>query len=180
MRLTEPRVPPLRDDELSSEQRELLSAGRTGSMNIFRTLVRHPDLYKSWMRFGAHVLTHSTLGAREREIAILRIGHLCEAPYELHQHTAIGKRAGLTDDELTRIAEGPDAPAWSALDRAVVQAADDLHRDKMLSDATYRALSEHYDEKQLIDLIFCIGQYTLVCMALNSLGVQIEREGESR
>ena len=178
MRLTEPRVPPLRDDELSSEQRELLSAGRTGTMNIFRTLVRHPALYKSWMRFGAHVLTQSTLGAREREIAILRIGHLCDAPYELHQHTEIGRRVGLTGTELAQIQVGPDAPAWSPLDRAIVQAADDLHRDHMLSDATYRALSAHYDTKQLLDLIFTVGQYTLVCMALNSLGVQIERAGD--
>jgi 4-carboxymuconolactone decarboxylase len=175
MRMSTPRVPPLTDAELDDEQRELLAQGRSGQMNIFRTLVRHPDLYKSWMRFGHHVLVKSTLDAREREILILRIGHLCDSGYEFHQHTVIGKRVGLTDAEIAQIKAGPSAPAWSAFDRALGQAADELHEDACLSDATWQALSARYDTRQMLDLIFTVGQYNLVSMALNSLGVQIEQ-----
>jgi len=175
MRLDQPRVPPLGDDELSDEQRELLSRGNTGRMNIFRTLARHPDLYKSWMPFGTYLLTKSALPAREREILILRAGHLCKAGYEVHQHARIGKRAGLSDEDLARIAEGAEAAGLATFERTLVQAADELVRDHFLSDATYGALRERYDEKQLLEVIFTVGQYTLVSMALNSLGVQIER-----
>ncbi|MET0341444.1 MAG: carboxymuconolactone decarboxylase family protein [Polyangiales bacterium] len=177
--MSRPRVAPLTDDELSEEQRALLAQGRTGQMNIFRTLVRYPELYRSWMRFGSHVLGKSTLDARAREILILRIGHLCDSGYEFHQHTRIGKLAGLSDREITAIKEGPEADGWSDFDRTLLRATDELHRDACLSDSTWQALSARYGTEQLLDLIFTVGQYTLVSMALNSLGVQIERpEGE--
>jgi alkylhydroperoxidase family enzyme len=176
MRLDKPRLSPLADEEWTDEQRELLTRGKsTRVINIFRTLVRHPALYKSWMPFGSY-LFKSTLDAREREILILRVGVLCDAGYEFHQHVAIGKRVGLTDAEIEQIRRGPSAAEWAPFDRVLVQATDELVQDKFISDRTWAALREKYDEKQILDLIFTVGQYTLVSMALNSLGVQIERE----
>src|SRR5882757_2018434 len=134
MRMTEPRVAPLQDDELTAEQRELLSRGNLARLNIFRTLVRHPELFRRWVAFGGHILTQSTLAPRDRELVILRTGHLCDAGYEVHQHTAIGKTVGLTDDEIARIKVGPGASEWSAEDRALLTAADELHADQCLSD----------------------------------------------
>lgn len=177
MRLSEPRVAPLRDEEATGEAKEMLDTMRGGPMgvlNIFRTLARHPRLMKRWMVFGNHVLSKSTLGAREREIAILRVGFLCRSAYEWTQHVAIGKQSGLSDDEIRMICEGPDAPGWSALDAAILRATDELHDDAMISDPTWKALSEHYDTQQMMDLIFAVGQYHTVSMALNSLGVQTE------
>jgi 4-carboxymuconolactone decarboxylase len=176
MRLTEPRVAPLRDDELSDEQRELLARGNVARLNIFRTLVRYPELYRKWGAFGAHLLGKSTLPVRERELVILRTGHLCDAEYEFYQHTTIGKLVGLTDAEIEQIKVGPEAPGWSAFDRALLTAADELHAQQFLSDATWQALGDRYETRQLLDLIFTIGQYTMVSMALNSLGVQIEHD----
>ena len=144
--MTEPRVAPISDDEMTAEQRELLSKGNLARLNIFRTLVRHPELFRRWLVFGNHVLLQSTLAPRERELVILRTGHLCRAEYEVHHHTVIGKAAGLTDDEMARIAHGPSA-AWSARDRALVTAADELHAQQRLSDATWQALSAHYETK---------------------------------
>jgi 4-carboxymuconolactone decarboxylase len=175
MRMSEPRVAPLQDDEMTAEQRELLSRGNLARANIFRTLVRHPDLFRRWLVFGAHVLSQSSLAPRERELVILRTGHLCDAGYEVFHHTEIGRTAGLTDDEIAQVRVGPAAPGWSGFDRALLTAADELHATQCVSDATWRALGERYDTAQLIDLIFTIGQYTLVAMALNTLGVQIEQ-----
>lgn len=178
MPTTEPRLPPLSDDELTAEQRDLLSKGNLARLNIFRTLVRHPELFRRWLVFGNHVLMQSTLAPRERELVILRTGVLCEAEYEVHHHTAIGKAAGLSDDEIARIAHGPGAAGWSDADRALLTAADELHATQRLSDATWQALTARYDTKQVMDLIFTIGQYTLVAMALSSLGVQIEASAD--
>lgn len=177
MRPQQPRVPPLQDDEYSDEQRELLAQGNPPRvLNIFRTLAHHPDLYRKWGPFGAQVLRKSTLDARARELLILRTGHLCQSAYEFHQHSAIAKQVGISDAEIENVKLGPSAPGWSALERSLLTAADELHEDSCISDGTWAALSEHYDTKQLIDVVFAVGQYTLVSMALNSLGVQIERE----
>jgi 4-carboxymuconolactone decarboxylase len=175
MRLKTPRLPPLPPDEVPEEVARYSGAGRGRPvLNIYRTLARHPKLAKRWLVFGTHVLGKSTLDARAREILILRTGWRCKSEYEWGQHAVIGKQAGLSDDEIRRIAQGPDAPGWEPFDAALLRAADELHDDTFITDATWQALGARYNEQQLLDLIFAVGQYTLVCMALNTLGVQLE------
>jgi len=176
VRLNEPRIPAVNDvDELDPEARDLLASTSLGpAVNIFRTLVNHPKLMKRWLVFANHILFKSTLPARDRELVILRIGWLCRAEYEWGQHVIIGKGAGLTDDEIERITRGPDDPAWEAFDATLLRATDELHADAMVSDETWAALSERYSRQQLMDVVFTIGQYALVSMALNSFGVQLD------
>jgi alkylhydroperoxidase family enzyme len=177
MRLSKPRVPPLTLAECSEEQRELLTKGNpTRILNVFATIARHSDLYRRWIPFGNHILFKSSLSPRDREIAILRIGHLCRSGYEFAQHTVVGKRAGLSEEEIDRTKEGPGAIAWSESERFIVQATDELHHDSFISDATWLGLTKHYTTNQIIDLVFTVGQYTMVSMALNSFGVQLEDE----
>lgn len=172
MRLDQPRVPPLSDEEIDPEIRERF--GTLGLLNIFRTLAHHPKLLKRWLVFGNHVLGKSTLSDRDRELLILRVGWLCRAEYEWTQHVLIARRSGLTDEDIARIAEGPGAAGLSEFERVQLRAVDELHRDAFLSDATWAALAERYDTAQMLDLIFTVGQYQLVSMALNSLGVQLD------
>jgi alkylhydroperoxidase family enzyme len=165
----EPRLNPLPRDEWSDEVRSMLG---DANLNIFGTLARHPKLFKRWMVFANHVLGKSTLEARDRELLILRTGWNCRAPYEWGQHVAIGRGVGITDDEIVRITKGPDASGWSDADATLLRAADELYNDSSLSDATYAALASHYDQQQLLDVVFTVGQYNLVSMALNSLRVE--------
>jgi 4-carboxymuconolactone decarboxylase len=151
-----PRLEPLPSDQL----------------NIFATLDRHPDLLRRWLVFGAHVLGKSTLSPRHRELLILRAGWLCRAPYEWGQHVAIARREGITDQEITRVSEGPDAAGWDPFEALLLRATDELHTDQCIGDETWRGLSAGYDDQQMLDLIFTVGQYTLVSMALNSCGVE--------
>ena len=176
MRLENPRIAPLDESECGEEQREVLARAQGGGkvFNIFRTLVRHPKLLKRWMVFGNHVLNKSTLDPREREILILRVGWLCRSEYEWGQHVAIGRTCGLTDDDLARIQEGPDAEGLDPFDALLLRAADELHADAMIREATWKRLAERYDTRQLMDLIFTVGQYNLVSMALNTLGVPLD------
>lgn len=178
MRLSKPRVDPLPDSELNDEQKAILEPLARGGkvFNIFRTMIHHPMLFSKWLGFANYVLGRkSTLGARERELAILRIGWLCQAEYEWGQHVIIGKQAGLTDADIDRISKGPDADGWDAFDATICRAVDELHSDKMISDATWKALSERYTHQQLLDLVFTVGQYNLVSMALNTFGVQLDQ-----
>jgi 4-carboxymuconolactone decarboxylase len=176
MRVETPRIAPLEESEWGEEQREVLARAQVGGKthNIFRTLVRHPKLLKRWMVFGNHVLNKSTLDPREREILILRIGWLCRCEYEWAQHVAIGKTCGLTDEDIARIREGTGAEGLDPFDALLIRAADELHADAMIHEATWKRLAERYDTLQLLDLIFTVGQYNLVSMALNTLGVPLD------
>jgi alkylhydroperoxidase family enzyme len=176
MRLSEPRVPPLDpsewDEEIAALRSQLESTDRV--LNIYKTLAQHPKLLKRWGVFGTHVLFKSTLPARERELLILRTGWLCQSGYEWGQHVLIGRTAGLSDEEIDRVVEGPDAAGWAPADADLLRAADELHNDSFISDGTWQALAERFDTQQMIDVIFAVGQYHTVSMALNSLGVQLD------
>jgi alkylhydroperoxidase family enzyme len=164
-----PRLDPKPSAEWDDETRALIG---NNPLNIFATLAHHPKLMKRWMVLGNHVLAKSTLPARERELLILRTGWNCRAPYEWGQHVAIGRATGISDEEIERIAAGPDAPGWDPFDATLLRAADELHRDDMIGDATYAALAARYDAQQLLDLVFTVGQYHVVSMALNTLRVE--------
>ena len=176
MRLDKPRIPPLPEDEWNEEQQEIFKHQqmRGQVQNIFRTLANHQKLAKRWLVFGNHILSKSTLPPREREIAILRMGWLCQSAYEWGQHVLIGKNSGLTDEEIARIKEGADAPGWSEHDRLIIKATDELKNDSFISDETWAGLKKTWSDQQMMDLVFTCGQYNLVSMALNSFGVQLD------
>jgi 4-carboxymuconolactone decarboxylase len=181
MRLTAPRIAPLKDDELAAEQKELLApmAARGRVLNIFRTLARDPDAAKAFLAWGNYILSRRNgLRPREREIVILRTGYLCRSGYEWTQHVPIGRHAGLGDDEIARLKKGADATGWSDSDSALIRASDELHRDQFISDATWTELKRHFTDKQCMDIVFTAGQYTQVSMILNSFGVQLD-EGQA-
>lgn len=181
MRLKQPRIAPLAEREWSGETAEVLEGLRRDGQvyNIFATLARHPKLLKRWLVFGNHVLFKNTLPGRERELVILRTGYLCGAEYEWGLHVGIGKREGLSAEEIRRVAAGPDAAGWNEFDRTLLRAVDELHAEAFIHDATWNVLRQRYNPQQLLDLIFTCGQYTLVSMALNCCGVQLE-EGSER
>lgn len=176
MRLARPRIDPLPESEWNDEVREILprSLGAPQVHNIFTTLARHPKLLKRWLVFGSHILGKSTLPPREREILILRTGWLWRSEYEWGQHVVIGRKAGLSDEEIRRITLGPTAPGWDPFDAALLRAADELRADAIIGDATWKVLAARYGTQELLDLVFTVGQYTLVSMALNTLGVVLD------
>ena len=176
MRVPEPRVRPLPESEWNEDAREFLRRVERegGILNIYSTLARHPKLLKRWSVFGTHVLYKSTLPARERELLILRTGWLCRSEYEWGQHMPMARGCGITDEEINRVKEGPDAVGWDQPDVALLRAVDELLGDAFIGDSTWQMLSERFDTRQLIDIIFTVGQYHLVSMALNTLGVQLE------
>jgi alkylhydroperoxidase family enzyme len=172
----DPRLEPLGEDEWDDEVRQMLGGapgGETDPYNIFATLARHPKLLKRWFVFGNHILFKSTLDPRDRELLILRTAWRCGAEYEWGHHAAIAREVGITDDEIVRVTAGSTAD-WSDREALLLHAADELHDDQRIGDATWAALVAIYDDQHLLDIIFTVGQYTLVSMALKSAGVQLE------
>ena len=173
-----PRIPPVSLADADPETRALLDSLSTfrdddvSVLNVFGTLAQHPKLVKRWLVFANHVLLKSTISGRDRELAILRAGWRCNAPYEWGQHVVIGRREGITDEEIARIGTGPDAPGWSPHEAAVLRAVDELHDTSTISEATWATLIKSYDRQQCMDLVFAIGQYHLVSFALNAFGVE--------
>lgn len=140
---------------------------------IVRTMLRHAELFGKQTDVGIHLLTQGALPPRDRELAILRIGWLCQAPYEWGEHVIVGRKAGVSGEEIERITYGSQAPGWSEHDRAILRATEELHADAMISDATWAVLAKSYDERQLIEFPMLVGQYQAVAYSHNSLRLRL-------
>ncbi len=160
------------DAEQSQDSRELLAGTILPDANIFRTLVRAPGLFRRWLPFGGKLL-RGKLPGRDRELLILRTAWNCQAEYEWGQHVIIGANEGITAAEIRRVATR-DTGGWNAADAVLMQAADEMHDDFCVSDATWATLAGRYDIEQLIEIPMLVGHYHLVAMTLNSLGVALD------
>lgn len=149
---------------MPEERRNPVDAG-----NAVSTFVNHPDLTKAYLTFSFYLLMRSTLPARLRELAVLRIAHLTSCAYEWDEHVTIGKNAGLTDDDIAALVAGTAADGF---EQTVLTAVDELVADTRIGDASWAALSERMDTRQLMDFVFTIGGYHMLAMALNTFGVE--------
>jgi len=172
------RVNPIPAEGLGEDHREAVSYIRslTGFPqdapihSFFRTLCHSPEFMMAFTRLGLEAVGLAcSLPPRERELVILRTGWLCDAPYLWGEHVASGRKAGLTEAEIARIAQGSAAPEWSERDRALLRAVEELHADKTIGDATWALLARHLDERQLVELPIVSGHYHMSALLQNAL-----------
>jgi alkylhydroperoxidase family enzyme len=148
---------------------------RSGPLTLFLTLGRHRKLFRGWLRFAGRLMPGGRLPRLDTELVILRVAHLRSCQYEYHHHVRIGRRAGLAATDIDRVQDGPEAPGWSPRQRAILAAADELHRDGDLTDDTWAALREHLDEPECIELCLLVGHYELLATTITALRIQQER-----
>ncbi|OBF08230.1 carboxymuconolactone decarboxylase [Mycobacterium sp. ACS4054] len=172
------RLTPLPAEEWDERARASLAslipaerANPGGAGNVLSTLVRHPDLTRAYLPFNAYLLKGSTLSPRIREVALLRVVHLADCHYLWSHHLPIAERAGLSSRDIDgiRCGEGLDP-----LDRTVIRAVDELTADSNVSQSTWDELGRAFGDRQRMDLVFTIGGYLLLAMAVNTFGVADE------
>jgi 4-carboxymuconolactone decarboxylase len=142
-----------------------------GVGNVLATLVHHPDLTQAYLPFNAYLLRGSTLCPRIREVALLRVVYRRDCEYLWFHHLPIAQRAGLTADDIDAIRLG-ELPGEE--DQAVVHAVDDLIDAADISADVWTELGRHFTDEQRMDLVFTIGGYCLLAMAVNTFGIEDE------
>jgi len=157
------------------------SAGDLSSMpieaipEIMFTLQPFRDLWQSLMDVTVQLQgPNAALDPRDRKLAILRTGWVCQAPYEFGEHVQQAHRMGITSEEVDAIVEGPSAACWNDHERAILQAVDELHDNAMVGDACWDRLAQRLDEAQLFELVVLIGQFTATAYFQNSLRLRLE------
>ena len=181
MSTSEPRIPPVERSEWTGEVRDLFTvmdgpqAWEKGpSRDIMYVLARHPVLSKLFMQFGRRVLMESALPDRERELVTLYVAWITRSDYEWLSHVAYGLRVGLTDADIEAVKQGHDSPHWSGLDRKLLCAAVQLCKAYDLDDELWASLSQEFDPRQMMELVYTIGNYMLFSAVLNSFRIAPE------
>ena len=201
---TSQRMPPLPPEAWTDEMRTLFTmlegpdAYQTGSKsNVILTLARNPKLAGAYFKLNTALLMRGAIPAPLRELMILRVAWLHRAAYEWAQHVrvslmpdALSKEATeafrrgeklveagpglLSRAQIDAVKQGPDHPIWSDVERLLISAVDELKRDSRIGDATWSALGQHFVEEQLIELVFIIGSYSMLAMAMNTFDIEPE------
>lgn len=146
-----------------------------GSLNVFRMLMHSPPLAPGVLTLGGAVLQHNSLPDTLRELAIVRVGRIYGAAYEVHHHENIARQVGLGDAALGA-AETGSAGELPGPEAAVLTATDRLLARHTLDEAERAELLAFLTVNQLADLVITVGYYQLICNFLNTFEVTVEGE----
>lgn len=172
-----PRIEPLGPEEVTAEQKGKIAAlwevlgipPKEHIPEFFATMLHHPGLMLGQTEYAIQLL-RSELSPRHRQLAILRMAWLCQAPYEWSQHLKVGKsQAGLTSDDIKRVMEGASDESWEFEDQTIVQAVEELYDIAMIKDETWEKLTIFLNKKQLLELPLLVGYYQSVAYLQNSV-----------
>lgn len=143
---------------------------------VFLTLGRHRRLFWGWLHFAGRLMPGGRLSRRESELVILRVATRRRSAYELTQHRRLGRRAGLRADDIAAIEAAVDQhPGFTARERLLLRATDELLADQDLSDGLWAELGEHFDDRERIEVVMLVGHYAMLATALHALRVQPDR-----
>lgn len=159
-------------ESLPAETQEALRKIR--SINVFKLAAWADSLAPSFFAFVTDIFAKTALDPKLRQIAILRVGHLCNSRYELHQHEKLARIVGLSEEEIGAVADGRNLSALDERCRAIAAFADEMTNEIRVSDATFDRVRAFLSEKQLTELALITGFYSAICRFLETMDVEIE------
>jgi alkylhydroperoxidase family enzyme len=141
---------------------------------ILTTLAHHPVLLEAFIGFASTLTLRGRLSRRDAELVSLRASWNCGSDFEWGHHRLYALAAGLSEDEIQRVAAGCEAVEWSEREAALLRATDELHGEQTIRSQTWDVLARHFDPAQLIELLFTVGQYTTLSRITNALQIRLE------
>jgi 4-carboxymuconolactone decarboxylase len=168
------RIPVPQRDELRTDVAELLPLIAPPGREPARTmavLARQPDLLSPFLGWAAALALNGVLSHRDHELLALRAAANCGSEFEWVEHAEYAREAGLTEAEVVLVGEPTAVGTWTPAERALLAVADELHADQDVSDATWAVLAEHYDGPAIVEILFVVGQYTMLSMVANAAGI---------
>ena len=166
------KIPLPADADLAPDIREALSL--LPPLNIFRMLANAPASFKPFVDLAASILLQSEFDARKREIAVLRVAHVTRSGYEWTQHVALAKRAGVSEEEINKIAVSGPVTVFDEEGNLLCRVADEISRDVRLSDAALDAVVARYGVRQATELILCCSYFNMLSRFIESTRVELE------
>jgi AhpD family alkylhydroperoxidase len=173
--MSRPRIEPANRREAGVVNWTIAQIGalvtRTNPPNLFLTMAHQRRLFRGWLRFGAALMPRGKLPRKDTELVILRVAHLRRCAYEFEHHVKMGRRVGVTADDLERVKTGPSAEGWTAREQAELTAVDQLIQTKELDEPAWTDLREHLSTTEVVEFVLLVGHYDMLATFLNTLRV---------
>ncbi|WP_397576570.1 carboxymuconolactone decarboxylase family protein [Sphingorhabdus sp.] len=138
------------------------------------TLAQHPRLAIASNDFGKYILVEANLTPRQREIIVLRVAWRFHSDHQWTHHVLSARKIGMTEDELSDLAQSQPSNSWVDDERALILAVDQLITNGQIEDATWAILSSKHDHRNMMDILYAIGLFTMNAWAFNAMGIELE------
>lgn len=165
------KIPILPDDQIPSDVLSLLK--QYPRINVYTVLAHSPSVCKPWIEMINGIYA-SGFSARLREVALVRIGAVTKAEYELHQHHFIALKNGVTEEEVQAIIHEASVTSLDEEGNLICRAVDELHKRFSLSDETFDELTNHFSTKDIVSLGVAVAMYFAVAILANFCRLEIE------
>ena len=168
------RIPIPQPSELREDVAQLLPLTAQPGREPAKTmaiLARRPELLAPFLGWAAALALEGVLSHREHELLALRVAANCKSAFEWTEHAEYARAASITEDEIALVAEPVDRGTWTETEAALLRAADELGADCDVTEATWAVLARHYDDAALTEILFVVGQYTMLSMVANAAGL---------
>ena len=181
-RAVKQRVCPSGPSDWSAETRSILEGATPaaqsptgqGPPNILYTIGHHPALLPPFLAFSATLAMRGILPRRDSEILALRAAWNCRSAFEWGHHVEYALAEGLSREQVDAFPRGPDDAVWSPHERLLLRVADELHARQDLSDELFAELRERFSPAEIVEIVFVVGNYTMLSMVANATGVPVE------
>lgn len=168
------RLPYLEKSDLAPENQDLLKR----EITLFKAMVHSPNAARAFQGLGGFIRHKSRLDPRLREIAILAVGWITQAPYEWSHHVKIGQEFGVSEGDIhALIAECDGRPnALEPVAKLIIKAAGEMTTAMAVSDATFSEMRQSFDNERLTDLVITMAFYNAVVRYLGTMRIDVEPE----
>jgi 4-carboxymuconolactone decarboxylase len=172
------RVKILQNSEMPPESRQLITKIEDRGarvLNLYRILAHNPDILRDCLKLGTTLLKKTSLSAKLRELAILRIATITGSEYEWAQHYPIALQTGVTESQAQSLDDWRKATCFDTAECAVLQYADEVAQQVKVKDETFASLKQHLGQQEIVELTLAIGFWGLIARVLVPLEVEIDQ-----
>jgi len=168
------RLPYIHPNDMPQELAALLAT--RPPYNVYRLLAHSPPVAQCFIKLAGALLNEGELDPQLRELAILRVGALCESRYEVHQHTRLAKLVGVSNDRIARALHTVGDDATDETDGALLAFTTAYVLHNKVSPSLFDAMKALLSDRQLTELTMTIGFYTMVSKFLENMEVDLEKK----
>ena len=167
-------------EDWDTSLQDVVADMRGSPINVHKLMANNPELLRAWWSFRMHMVSGGSLEQRDCELVILRVATHVKTWYEWAAHVVRGIRAGLSEEEIERVIDGPSAVGWPVRDALLLQAVDELFKSRAITPQTLEKLGEHYSAQNILDLIALQGLYISIACMIGTWEIEVEESVASK
>jgi alkylhydroperoxidase family enzyme len=167
-------IPVLPADEALERAKAVKIDESWAKLNAFRTMLNSPRVAGGFAELLRTLMFHNVVNSRARELVILRIGWRTKSEYEFCQHVRVSRELKISEAEILGVRDPDACQAYSAVDRAVIKMADELHETATVSPSTWGTLAQAFSNEELIELVLAAGLWRMVAGFFNAAKVPLD------